>query len=160
MALAHLLLSCSPPPRAAAAEGIPVRLLPPGRRHGEAEQRGQAAAAAALQGRPVRHPLGLHSSRDLPGLVSEEAEGSRGGRGRDYGFVFFWGGWGWRLEKEPRLSSPLRHIPGEAAGSGAGVLVGWGAGGRGHRCTRPLFRIVLGFDGPVLVEAALSLSGA
>ncbi|XP_059568512.1 mitochondrial import receptor subunit TOM7 homolog isoform X1 [Myotis daubentonii] len=41
----------------------------PGRHHGEAEQRGQAEAAAALQGRPVRHPLGLYPSRDLPGLL-------------------------------------------------------------------------------------------
>lgn len=38
------------------------------RRHGEAEQGSQTEAAAALQGRPVCHPLGLYSSRDLPGI--------------------------------------------------------------------------------------------
>lgn len=47
------------------------------RRHGEAEQRSQTEAAAALQGRPVCHPLGLYSSRDLPGSVIEELGRSR-----------------------------------------------------------------------------------
>lgn len=48
------------------------------RRHGEAEQRSQTEAAAALQGRPVCHPLGLYSSRDLPGSVIEELEEPQG----------------------------------------------------------------------------------
>lgn len=72
---------CSPPP-----EGPPERRPPqpsdvrgraaplsPRRRHAEAQQGGQAAAAAALQGRSVRHPLGLHPGRALPRSVTAGA---------------------------------------------------------------------------------------
>ncbi|XP_055445956.1 mitochondrial import receptor subunit TOM7 homolog isoform X2 [Bubalus kerabau] len=47
-------------------------------RNGEAEQRGQAEAAAAFQGRTICHPLGFYSSRDLPGSVGEEPGFKRG----------------------------------------------------------------------------------
>ncbi|XP_044802468.1 mitochondrial import receptor subunit TOM7 homolog isoform X2 [Bubalus bubalis] len=46
-------------------------------RNGEAEQRGQAEAAAAFQGRTICHPLGFYSSRDLPGSRFY-ARGNRG----------------------------------------------------------------------------------
>lgn len=63
------------------------------RRHGETEQRSQTEAAAALQGRPVCHPLGLYSSRDLPGSVIEELGRSpRAGVGGSESLLVFRGG--------------------------------------------------------------------
>lgn len=81
MARAHHLSFSGSPTRSLL---LRVFLCRRGRRHGEAEQRGQAEAAAALQGRPVCHSLGLYSSRDLPGSVGE-APGRRGEGRREGG---------------------------------------------------------------------------